>query len=122
GTEKSSFDETWKPVWGEETEIRNHYNEMKRELQESTGKQRKLNLIFRAFDDGIGFRYEFPEQANLTEFEIAAELTGFTLVEDHEAWWIPAYKGEFYEMLYKKTAISAMDTVSLPLTMETKDR
>lgn len=118
---KSSFDEIWQQPWGEEIEVRNHYNEMKIELQEESGKQRKLNIVFRAFDDGIGFRYEFPEQENLTDFEIMAELTEFALAEEHEAWSIPAYKGEYYEMLYKKQLISALDTVCMPLTMETKD-
>lgn len=113
------LDETWEQVWGEEIEVRNHYKEMKIELIEKSQEKRMLNLIFRAFDDGIGFRYEFPEQANLTDFEITAELTEFALVQDDEVWSIPAYKGEYYEMLYNKSSISALDTVSTPLTIET---
>ncbi|MDR2058142.1 MAG: glycoside hydrolase family 97 protein [Dysgonamonadaceae bacterium] len=117
----SSFDEIWEQPWGEEVQVRNHYNEMKIELQETNGEKRLLNVIFRAFDDGIGFRYEFPGQENLKDFEIAAELTEFALPEDYSAWSIPAYKGEYYEILYKQSPLSRLDTVCSPLTIETSD-
>ena len=87
-TKTSSFDETWQPVWGEEKEIRNHYNEMEITLlQKET--ERKMVIRFRLFDDGLGFRYEFPEQANLTHFVVKEERTQFAMTGDHTAFWIP---------------------------------
>ena len=87
-TETSTFDETWQPVWGEEKEIRNHYNEMEITLlQKET--ERKMIIRFRLFDDGLGFRYEFPEQANLTHFVVKEERTQFAMTGDHTAFWIP---------------------------------
>jgi alpha-glucosidase len=118
---RSSLDETWQQTWGEEIDERNHYNGLMLKLQEKTGKKRLLNIVFRAFDDGIGFRYEFPEQENLKKFEISAELTEFALVKNDSAWAIPAYKGEYYEILFKKLPISRLDTVSTPVTIETGD-
>ena len=87
-TENSSFDETWKPVWGEENQIRNHYNELVVHLHQSS-TDRFLDICFRAYDDGIGFRYEFPQQKNLTYFKIKEEHTQFAMTGDHIAWWIP---------------------------------
>ena len=114
-----SLNETWQQPWGEEIEVRNHYNELKISLQEKTGKQRLLNIVFRVFDEGIGFCYEFPEQKNLKEFEIADELTEFALVADDSVWTIPAYKGEYYEVIWKKRPVSTQDTVTTPVTVET---
>ena len=86
--ETSSFDETWNPVWGEETTIRNNYNELRVNLlQKAT--ERRMTICFRLFDDGLGFRYEFPYQKNLNYFVIKEELTQFALAGDHTAWWIP---------------------------------
>lgn len=84
----SSFDETWTPVWGEESKIRNHYNEMAITLQQEN-THRKMILRFRLFDDGLGFRYEFPEQPELTYFVIKEERTQFAMTGDHTAFWIP---------------------------------
>ncbi|MCR8668093.1 glycoside hydrolase family 97 protein [Aestuariibaculum sp. M13] len=87
-TQASTFDETWKPVWGEESVRRNHYNELLVRLkQEST--QRLMNIRFRAFNEGIGFRYEFPEQPNLGHFIVEDEKTQFAMMGDHTAFWIP---------------------------------
>ena len=84
----STFDETWKPVWGQESEIRNHYNELAVTLkQEST--DRTMIVRFRLFDDGLGFRYEFPEQEDLKAFIVKDELTQFALSGDNKAWWLP---------------------------------
>ena len=84
----SSFDETWEPVWGEESQIRNNYNELLVNLvQTSSGK--KMSIRFRLFDDGLGFRYEFPYQKNLSYFVIKEEMTQFALAGDHTAWWVP---------------------------------
>ena len=87
-TQTSSFDETWTPVWGEESKIRNHYNEMTVTLQQEN-THRKMIVRFRLFDDGLGFRYEFPEQPELTYFVIKEERTQFAMTGDHTAFWIP---------------------------------
>jgi hypothetical protein len=87
-TETSSFDETWQPVWGETKTIRNHYNELLVRLEQIT-TGRLMNLRFRIYDDGVGFRYEFPQQKNLVYFTIKDELTQFAMTGDHIAWWIP---------------------------------
>ena len=88
GTETDSFDETWEPVWGEEAQIRNNYNELLVCL-EQTETQRQMNIRFRLYNDGLGFRYEFPYQKNLSYFVIKEELTQFALTGDHTAWWVP---------------------------------
>ena len=89
----SSFDETWEPVWGEEASIRNHYNELLVKLQqpaqEAGDKPVAMHVRFRLYDDGLGFRYEFPMENALTYFMIKEELTQFALTGDHIAWWIP---------------------------------
>ena len=92
---RSSFDETWTPVWGETSTIRNNYNEMEVQLQQTIpGKAaneagRLLTIRFRVYDDGVGFRYEFPEQDNLTYFTIKEEYTEFAMTGNHTAYWIP---------------------------------
>ena len=84
----STFDETWQPVWGEESSIRNHYNELCVTLRQPQS-DRRMAIRFRLFDDGLGFRYEFPVQPNLVYFVIADECTEFAMTGDHTAWWIP---------------------------------
>ena len=86
--ERSSHDETWTPVWGEEDSIRNHYNELAVNLVQAS-TERRLVIRFRLFNDGLGFRYEFPSQKNLNYFVIKEELTQFAMTADHTAWWIP---------------------------------
>ena len=86
-TSNRSFDETWAPVWGEESEIRNHYNEMD-VLLEQTETRRQMQLEFRLFDDGLGFRYSFPQQQTLTYFTLVEEQTEFVMTGDHKAWWV----------------------------------
>ena len=88
GVQRNTIDETWRPVWGEEAEIRNHCNEMVVNLRQ-TSSDRKMNIRFRVFNDGLGFRYEFPEQNNLRYFVVTDELTEFAMSGDHTAWWIP---------------------------------
>ncbi len=85
---RSTFDETWSPVWGEESSIRNHYNELLVCLSQKE-TARKMNIRFRLFDDGLGFRYEFPDQKNMRYFVINEELTQFAMAQDCTAWWIP---------------------------------
>lgn len=97
-------DETWHPVWGEETEIRNNYNEMVVNLVQPKF-DRKMNIRFRVFDDGFGFRYEFPEQPNLNYFVIEEEETEFAMTGDHTAYWIPGdYDTQEYN--YTKSRLS----------------
>jgi len=115
----SKFDETWQQPWGEEIDVRNHYNEMKVSVKENSKLAREFVINFRVFDDGFGFRYEFPKQKNLNEFVIMDELTEFNFADDHKTWSIP-YNTEFYEGLFKSNPISKLDTVATPLTMETK--
>lgn len=87
-SEVSSFDETWKPVWGETATIRNHYNELLVSLsQDHTGRQ--MNIRFRVYDDGLGLRYEFPQQDSLVYFIVKEEHTQFAMTGDHTAWWLP---------------------------------
>ncbi|WP_205959897.1 glycoside hydrolase family 97 protein [Flammeovirga aprica] len=101
-TKESSADETWEPVWGESKEIRNHYNELVVTLnQKST--DRTMVIRFRLFDDGLGFRYEFPEQKNLVYFVIEEERTQFAMAGDHKAWWIPGdYDTQEYDYVTSK--------------------
>lgn len=110
--------ETWEQVWGQQRIVDSHCHEVVFKLAQTKGKKRALDIIFRVFNDGIGFRYSFPEQEGLTDFIIMDELTEFALPADHQAWWIPAYKDNRYEYLYQKSPLSALDTVHTPLTIE----
>ena len=85
--ECDTFDEVWEPVWGEEAQIRNHYNELLVALNREDGTA--MNIRFRLYDDGLGFRYEFPMENKLTYFSIKDELTEFAMTGDHTAWWVP---------------------------------
>ena len=102
GTQTSTFDETWQPVWGEEKEIRNHYNEMAVTLNQQA-QDRHIIIRFRLFDDGLGFRYEFPLQKNLNYFVIKEEHTQFAMTGDHTAFWIPGdYDTQEYDYTESK--------------------
>ena len=97
GTQSSTFDETWAPVWGEESSIRNHYNELEVTLHQQKN-DRTMLLRFRLFNDGLGFRYEFPSQPNLVYFIIKEEKTQFKMSGDHLAWWVAGdYDTQEYE-------------------------
>lgn len=101
-TTTSTFDETWQPVWGETRDIRNHYNEMFVEL-EKPSNGRYMNLRFRVYDDGVGFRYEFPQQQYLPYFVVKAEHTQFAMSGDNTAWWIPGdYDTQEYDYTESK--------------------
>jgi len=106
GTARNSFDQTWQTVWCETREIRNHYEELTVRLQSKQGVL--LNIIFRVFEDGVGFRYEFPLQPKLKYFIVTDELTQFNLTGNHKTFWIP---GDFdtNEYLYTTSAISEID-------------
>jgi hypothetical protein len=108
--DSSTKDETWKPVWGEVSQIRNHYNELVVTLADKGASGISLQLRFRIFDDGLGFRYEFPEQKALTHFVVDDERTQFRLAADHKTFWIP---GDYdsNEYLYNYTKLSEVEAV-----------
>jgi hypothetical protein len=102
-TEQATADESWNPVWGEQKTIRNHYNELLVTLSQKAEKDRFIRLRFRLFDDGLGFRYEFPEQDNLNYFIIKEERTEFAMAGDHKAFWLPGdYDTQEYSTVTSK--------------------
>ena len=113
--EESTYDQTWEPVWGEEKEIRNHYNELEVNLLQ---KETERNLIvrFRLFNDGLGFRYEFPQQDSLAHFVIKEERTQFAMAGDHKAFWIPGdYDTQEYD--YTESRLSEIrETMETAIT------
>jgi len=112
-TKNIAFNESWKPVLGEQSSIVNHYNELTVALvQKATG--RKINIIFRVFNEGIAFRYDFPKQKDLNYFIISDEATQFNLTADHKVFWIP---GDFdsQEYVYNETKLSEINTDKLNL-------
>lgn len=110
-SEASSFNETWQMPWGEQLDVVNNYNELKIELEETSELKRKLHVIFRVYDDGIGFRYGFPEQDQLKgDIFIVEEHTEFNLTEDYKTFWIPG-DWDIYEHLYNTTKISEIDAL-----------
>jgi len=102
---KSTMDQEWTQVWGEQKIVRDYHNEVLMEVVESNSNL-KMNLRFRLFDDGLGFRYELLDQDDLDEYNIMNELTEFNFTEDSNSWWIPAYAYRRYEFLYANTLIS----------------
>lgn len=121
GVSKSSFNETWTQVWGEKKNIENHYNEIRVSLRQTTDQPRLMQVVFRVYNDGVGFRYEFPEQEHLGDFTIMDEVTEFNLTGDHTAWWIGAYQWNRFEYYFEETPLTQIDTVHTPLTMRTAD-
>lgn len=117
----SSFSEVWQQPWGEELSAENTYNQMEVMLSEKGGAKRQLAVIFRVFDNGIGFRYHFPTQENLKEFVIMDELTEFNLPQGGQAWSIPSWHTDYYEGLYRQTGVNQLDTVCTPLTVEVNE-
>jgi hypothetical protein len=102
-TAQSTFDEIWSPVWGEQKTIRNNYNELLVTLTQAAEKGRYINIRFRVFNDGLGFRYEFPEQKNLDYFVIKEEKTQFALAGDNKAFWLPGdYDTQEYSTMTSK--------------------
>jgi alpha-glucosidase len=116
-------DQTWTQPWGEVARVRDNHKELRVSVAESTPAGRRFNVVFRVFDDGIGFRYELPQQPNLGEFAITDELTQFAMADDARAWWIPSNRPRMdrSEMLYSSSPVSVIDSVQTPLTMETRD-
>ena len=109
GSAFDTFDETWEPVWGEEAQIRNHYNELLVKLRKDSGEA--MDVRFRLYDDGLGFRYEFPMENALTYFKVAEEQTEFALAGDHTAWWISGdYDTQEYN--YTESRISEIPRIN----------
>ncbi len=117
---ETTLDDKWKPVWGQKSEIHNHATQLKVRLTETGGKKRHLDLTFRAYDDGIGFRYEIPEQPNLTTFNLTNELTTFEFAGDHTTWWVEDLP-DTYERDYNVSPLTraANEGASTPVTMRT---
>jgi alpha-glucosidase len=117
GVQERSFEESWKPVWGPNAQIRNHYNELILVLKNK--KHQQLNLHLRVFNDGLGFRYELPAQPGIDSLNLMNELTEFNIAQDGTAWSIPA-NFESYEMLYKTTAVAEVKDANTPITIKTE--
>lgn len=116
---RRSADETWEQPWGERRLVRNHYNELRVRLVEKPPQARSLEVVFRLYDDGVGFRYEFPEQASLREVNIGEELTEFDVAEPATAWWIPAGEWNRYEYVYRHTPLAEVSQAHTPITVRT---
>lgn len=119
--EHRSCDEVWQEPWGQEEKIRNQYNELTMQLEEQSGLHRQLYIVFRVFNDGVGFRYIFPKQEAMKDFVIMDELTEYALPWDAKAWSIPTNGTKYFEALYKSSPISQKDTVSTPITIMAND-
>ncbi len=114
-----SIDESWDQPWGEWKTIRNHFNELRVRFTEKVKPGRSFDVVFRIYDDGVGFRYEFPDQPNLKQVNIVEELTQFAVAEAATAWWIPAIEWNREEYLYNKTPIDAVGLAQTPMTIKT---
>ncbi|OQW96523.1 MAG: alpha-glucosidase, partial [Verrucomicrobia bacterium A1] len=115
----STFDETWKPVWGTAGQVRNRGSELAIRLRETNAPQREMELVFRAFDDGIAFRYILSAQSNLSEIAIASEETQFRFAGNHTAWWHAVdYDGD--EKTYNTTPLADVQACNTPLTLRTE--
>lgn len=119
GQSARSFDETWQEPWGEYRTIRNHYNELTVSFDETNWLKRRMTVVFRVYDDGVGFRYELPKRANFTDANIADELTEFNVAEDGTAWWDEALEWNREEYPYQRTTIEEIGTAQTPLTIRT---
>lgn len=115
-----SHAETWHPVWGEESSIDNIYNELRLDIsQPKTAPGRRMAVVFRVFDDGIGFRYEFPRQPALGDFTIMNELTEFNFTATHRSWSLPVEGIRFYEGLFRDLPLDSIGWASTPVTIKT---
>src|SRR5256885_7071651 len=120
---RSTADETWTQPWGEVARVRDHHNELKVSVAEAAPPGRRFTVVFRVFNDGVGFRYEFPEQPGLGEFAITDELTEFALADNARAWWIASNRPRLdrSEQLYSSSPVSVLHSVQTPLTLESRD-
>jgi alpha-glucosidase len=116
-----SFDETWEQPWGERRLIRNHYNELRVTLTEKIAPRRSFDVVFRVYDDGVGFRYAFPDQPQLKDIKITEELTEFNIADEATAWWNDAFGWNREEYLYHRTPIEQVGVSQTPITLRTED-
>ena len=121
GSKVASADETWTQLWGEDETVVNRYNELTVNFKERTGQKRRMTVVFRVFDDGLGFRYILPGTKNGEQYQIMDELTEITLGHDAKAWSIPSNRTEYFEGIYEADLLSRKDTVCTPLTIEYED-
>lgn len=122
GSRTDSKDETWQQPWGEDLNVRNHYNELTVSFAERKGERRRMDVVFRVFNDGLGFRYFLPNDGlKCVNFCIQEELTEITLAHDAKAWSIPSNRTEYFEGIYTADLLSRKDTVCTPLTIEYDD-
>jgi alpha-glucosidase len=123
-TSRQSHDEWWTQPWGEVARVRDQHNEIAVTVEERGAARRRFTVRLRAFDDGIGFRYELPRQPALDSFAITEELTRFSFADNPRTWYIPSNRPRMdrSEMLYASGPLSLLDSVQTPLTMETTDR
>ncbi|MCU4156533.1 glycoside hydrolase family 97 protein [Carboxylicivirga sp. A043] len=120
--ERDSKNQTWEQPWGEFKEVVDNHSELTIKLQEESGANRLMNIVFRVFNDGVGFRYEFPKQEQLDSVMIADETTEFTFAKEHDVWWMPVHsENSYYESYYRKNKIGETDTINTPATFETND-
>ena len=122
-TTRQSHDEWWTQPWGEVARVHDHHNELAVSVEETAPPRRRFTVRVRVFDDGVGFRYELPEQAGLGAFEISEELTEFSFADNPRTWWIPSDRPRMdrSEMLYSEGPLSLLQRVQTPLTMESRD-
>ena len=120
---RTKVDETWTQPWGEVARVRDQHNELRVTAEETTSRHRRFVVAFRAFDDGVAFRYELPEQPELGDFEIMDERTEFTFAQNARAWWIPSNKPRLdrSEFLYAASPLSTLDSIQTPVTLELGD-
>ncbi|MBY0393887.1 MAG: glycoside hydrolase family 97 N-terminal domain-containing protein, partial [Novosphingobium sp.] len=122
GSETASADSTWEQPWGERRFVRDHHNELLVRLEQNADYgARRMNVRFRLFDNGFGFRFELPEQPAMKTMKIADEWTEFSVAQPGTAWWIPGGEWNRYEQVYQKTPIDAVSTAHTPITMRLDD-
>jgi len=117
----SDHDDTWEQPWGERQFVRNHYRELRVQVEQPNRARRALAVVFRIYDDGIGFRYEFPSQPQLQDVAITDELTEFVVAQPATAWWIPAGELPGLEELVQKAPLQEIGTANTPLTVRLED-
>jgi alpha-glucosidase len=121
GSETASSDTAWEQPWGERRFVRSHYQELLVRFKQTAYLQRAMNIRFRVFDNGLGFRYELPDQPNLKTMRIADEFTEFAVAQPGQAWWITGGDWNRYEQVYQATPIDAVSTAHTPITMRLDD-
>ena len=114
-------DQSWEQPWGERRFVREHFNELRVDVVETDGSRRRFDMVFRVFDDGLGFRYEVPAQPQWRQAQIVQELTEFAMAQPATAWWIPALEWNREEYLYQRTPLAEVGVAQTPLTLRRED-